>query len=79
MQRVTARPSLSNAQPPVHFDGEIASGRKARPPEEDQDQQRHVEASYEIRRHARVVGTFPDGKPTPTLVTARLKCTTESK
>ena len=33
----------------------------------------------EIRRRARVVGTFPDGKSALTLVAARLKCVVESE
>ena len=33
----------------------------------------------EIRRHARVVGTFPDGKSALMLVTARLKYIAESE
>ena len=35
--------------------------------------------SREIRRRARVVGTFPDGRPAPMLVTARLKYVAESE
>lgn len=33
----------------------------------------------EIHRRTRVVDTFPDGRPAPMLVTARLKCVAESK